>query len=450
MNSPETLEQELAKARKILAAHPEIDRIEMILPDINARLRGKWLPVSKLESYYTQGVRLAGSVFALDMWGAEVHGTGMISENGDPDSLCFPAVNGLQVCDWTDPPVARLLVNMFDLDGKPFFADPAHIVKNLSDRLAVLGLRAVVALEMEFHLFDKDEDIRQQTSTTHSDVYSLQELDRYRQLLSDIEHSCRLQGIPSDTMITEAGANQFEINLVHVADAGLACEHAVMLKHIIKSVADRHGVIASFMAKPFADDAGNGMHVNISLEDEDFENVFCDNSPTGSPTLKSAVAGLLETLRESTLLYAPHANSYRRFQPESHAPTAICWGVDNRNMAVRLPANAGKSMRIEHRVAGADANPWLVVASVLAGMLHGLEQKLTPPPPETGIPDRSVLQSVPRHWDDAIELFDQSAILRNYLGNEFCDLYVHCKQQEISTINSRISDIEYDRYLLQS
>ncbi|MDO6461811.1 glutamine synthetase family protein [Granulosicoccaceae sp. 1_MG-2023] len=451
MPLPDSPAQELRKAQALLASCADVSRIEMMIPDINAVLRGKWLPVDGLDSAYREGVRLAGSVFALDLWGTEVMASGMISHNGDPDAVCYPVPDGLQLCHWMEPPAAQLLVSMYNMDGSPFFADPSHILAALVRQLQQAHqLTPVVAIELEFHLLDKAADPQQAQESTHAEVYSLQELERYRPLFDEIESVCRQQGIPSDSIITEAGANQFEINLHHQPDAVQACRDAILLKRVIKALADKHGLIASFMAKPFANDAGNGLHANLSLIDEQGRNVFCSPGPGGSALMQSAIAGLLDIMAESTLLFAPHGNSYRRFAPESHAPTAICWGVDNRNVAIRLPRDAGPAMRLEHRVAGADANPFLVLAGILAGILHGLDASPAIPGPEQAIPDPDEFDSVPCHWDQAIALFRESRVLRKALGGRFCDLYIHTKEQELATLRSRISDVEYERYFLQS
>ncbi len=450
MSLAEQLSQEFKVAQQLLADNPTIRHIEMMLPDTHGSIRGKWLPVDALKSIYTQGVRLAGSVFALDFWGAEVHNSGLVTENGDPDALCFPVPGCFQVCTQTSPPSAQMIVTMYNVDETPFMLDPSQIVGALLKRLKDKGMTAVVAMEMEFHLFDQASMPGQPHNNAPANVYSLDDLDNHRELFNEIIEICIKRGIPADTLITEAGANQFEINLVHINDAQKACEYALLLKRIIKKTAEKYGVTASFMAKPFADDAGNGMHTNISLIDQDGNNLFASDDKKDSTLLQNATAGLLACMLESTLLFAPHANSYRRFQPGTHAPTAVCWGIDNRNVAIRLPVNAGQAMRIEHRVAGADANPFLALAAILAGILHGIENNLPLQPPTEGIPEHDPLNSVPHHWDHSVEMFRKSTILRKALGEQFCDIYLHTKEQEIETLAASISDIEYQRYLTQS
>ncbi|MFG1489662.1 glutamine synthetase, partial [Oceanospirillum sp. HFRX-1_2] len=200
----------------------------------------------------------------------------------------------------------------------------------------------------------------------------------------EVRSACVEQGIPADTIISELGPGQFEINLMHVADPALAGDHATLFKRLVKGVARKHDFGATFMAKPYADKSGNGFHVHFSLIDKDGNNVFDDGTDAGSDLLRHAIAGLMETMADSMLIFAPHLNSYRRFAAGAHAPTFASWGYENRTVALRVPESEPVARRIEHRVSGADANPYLVLASVLAGALYGIENKLQPPSPIEG------------------------------------------------------------------
>ena len=186
-----------------------------------------------------------------------------------------------------------------------------------------------------------------------------------KSFLSDIYKACELQNIPADAAISENGCGQFEINLLHVDDPLKAGDDAIFFKRIVKSVARKHGMIASFMAKPYGEESGSGLHVHFSLLDSDGNNVFDDNGESGTDLLKYAVNGLISAMPESMLIFAPHYNSYRRLTPGTHAPTSAGWGYENRTAAIRIPGGDSKARRIEHRVAGADANPYLVLASIL-------------------------------------------------------------------------------------
>src|SRR5699024_10557314 len=205
---------------------------------------------------------------------------------------------------------------------------------------------------------------------------------------------------------------------------------------------------ASFMAKPYGDSSGNGLHLHTSLLDAQGDNVFAE---AGEPSelLMQAVAGLLETMPDATALFAPHANSYRRFQPGSHAPMTPTWGIDNRTTALRLPLAAPAAMRVEHRVAGADANPYLVLAAILAGMEHGMAQALTPPSETrgSGYDLENSVRALPDDWGAALARFEQSEFIADYLGSQYQSWYSACKRQEREWLRSVVPASEYELYL---
>ena len=255
-------------------------------------------------------------------------------------------------------------------------------------RFAALGLTPVVATEMEFYLLREGDDALGRPLHTQTDrvggalaagqTYSVENMAGMAELMHGIRDACAIQNLPVDTLIKESAPSQYEINLYHSPDALAAADQAVMLRRAIKALARKHGLRATFMAKPFGDLAGNGMHVHCSLLDSRATMRLPALVRRATSLLREAVAGCLATMNESMLLFAPNLNSYRRFQRGTHAPMAPCWGYENRTVSVRVPADAPAATRIEHRVAGADANPYLVVAAILAGMLHGIEQ-LQPP-----------------------------------------------------------------------
>jgi glutamine synthetase len=219
-----------------------------------------------------------------------------------------------------------------------------------------------------------------------------------------------------------------------------------MLKRAIRSVAHQHGKVASFMAKPFAEQVGNGMHIHFSLLDEKGNNVFNNGTPEGSDLLNCAVAGCLETMADSMAVFAPNINSFRRMVPGCYAPLSPNWGYENRTTALRIPGGDNRAMRIEHRVAGADANPYLTVAAILAGALYGIEKKLKAPPAVVGDAG-DVEPTLPHFWNDAILAFERSKFIEEYLGSELRTNYARCKRQEKQEFDSRVTLLEYDAYL---
>jgi glutamine synthetase len=220
-----------------------------------------------------------------------------------------------------------------------------------------------------------------------------------------------------------------------------------MLKRLIKGVAAKHDLIASFMPKPFEEEAGNGMHVHCSVLDENGVNIFDDGTEKGSPLLHNAIGGCLLNMADSMAIFAPSYNGYRRFQPGCHAPTYPSWGYENRTVAVRVPAGSHAARRLEHRVAGADANPYLLFAVLLSAMLDGIEQNLSPGDPITGDGYTQEKAKLPVYMPDAVQLFSESDFIRHSLGSELQRIYTLTKQQELEEFRKRISTLEYQSYL---
>lgn len=210
----------------------------------------------------------------------------------------------------------------------------------------------------------------------------------------------------------------------------------------------KHGLTACFMAKPFADQAGSGMHMHVSVQDRDGNNLFAADDPAGSPMLRHAIGGLQKTMAESMLIFAPNANSYRRFRHQSYAPMAPTWGINNRSVSLRVPAGAPASRHIEHRVSGADANPYLVAATVLAGVHAGITAKLDPGPPITGNGYGSgIAASLPRDWLGALRAAESSTFLSEALGEAFLRALVAIKTQEWDKYHALVPTTDHDWYL---
>ena len=253
--------------------------------------------------------------------------------------------------------------------------------------------------------------------------------------------------IPAETVIAEFGPGQFEINLTHVADAAKACDQAILFKRVVRRVALRHGYRATFMAKVYGDQVGSGCHIHTSVLDANGANIFSSQDDDPSDTLLHAVAGCLDTAPDVTVLFAPHLNSYRRFAPGAFAPAQLNWGGDHRDVAIRLPETAGPGARLEHRLAGADANPYLLVAAVLAGMLHGMDAGHMPEP---RVEDHAREVSGPRlthDWLTAIESFEASAFVKEMFGPEYQSVYATCRRSEQAAAARAVTDFEYATYL---
>ena len=264
-----------------------------------------------------------------------------------------------------------------------------------------------------------------------SDVLGISELDCFDDFFTDLQNGCEQIGITIQSVTSESGCGQFEVTLKH-CDALTASDDAWLFKLLTKGLARKHGIAATFMAKPYLQDAGNGMHVHFSIIDRNGDNIFNNNRNEGSKLLKSAVAGCLRCLRGSTLVFAPFANSYKRFVKDSHAPTSAQWGYENRTTAIRIPGGDFASKRIEHRVAGGDTNPYLVMTAVLGSALLGIEKKLTPVKPVMNNAYSNSAEKLACNWEDAINYFENNKDIKKIFSNELIENLVRTKRQELN------------------
>jgi len=434
------------------------EMIDLILPDLNGLLRGKRITRDALGKIYESGVCLPMSLIATDITGNTVEETGLGYAIGDEDRICRPVPGSLRPVPWQVKPMAQLLLSMEDATGGFFSANPREVLKSVLDRYTALGLTPVVAVELEFYLLDAEltVDGRPQTSINpatkvrnrSTQVYYMEDLNDYQGFTDRLADICRAQGIPADTAVAEYAPGQFEINLKHRADALAACDDAIYLKRAIKAVAGQQNMLASFMAKPFVDQAGSGTHIHVSLLDRDGRNVFAGSMEAPSPLMLNAIGGLQATSRDCMLMFAPHANSYRRFVLNAFVPLNDCWGYNNRTVAMRIPHSDVANTRIEHRIAGADANPYLVTAAVLAGMLHGIETGADPGAPIVG---NAYEQTEPRtlFWRDTIADFMASPFIADAFGTQVQHIYGQQKLKELRSFYTQVTTLEYEWYLRQ-
>jgi len=428
--------------------------VEALITDCNGIARGKWLPVQKLDTIEQQGLKLPKSALGLDVWGRDI--PALAHANGDIDGYCHLVKGSLRPL-LTERGVdqAQVLLSMFDKDGSPYMGDPRQVLQALVTRFIEKQLKPCMAVELEFSLLPKPETneaigtaLRDQNAVG-GNLYALSELDYHGPLLEALRQAFDTQDLPYEGIIKESAPSQFEINVAHSDDVMLLADQVIRMQRTIRAVSARHGFVASFMPKPIDDEAGNGLHVHCSLLEENGSNVFDDGTEEGSDLLRYAVAGCLELLAPSMLLFAPSFNAYRRFQPGNHAPTEAAWGYDNRTTAIRIPESPSAARRIEHRVAGADANPYLVLAAVLAGIWHGIEKTLSAPDPIEGNAwDQEInAPALPTTMDEAIAVFDKAEVLSDYLTAEFKTLFLATKQQEWNEFAKRITEFELETYL---
>ncbi|RYG90773.1 glutamine synthetase [Loktanella sp. IMCC34160] len=432
-----------------VAAHGTPDRIEAILPDINCIPRGKWLPGTEAGKLAKGGLRLPESTYAPNIFGEEVDDSGLGSVKGDPDGVLLPIPGTLLPVPWSDGNVAQMLVEMVDDTGAPSALSARGHLARMVGRFAARGLHPVVATELEFYVCRPREETSDApeppSGLGRARNYDMGALDRTEDLMAEIIAAAQAQGLPTDTLTAEYGPGQFEINFLHTADVLAAADMAVLFRRLVAGVVGSHGLEATFMAKPYADHPGNGMHAHVSVLNDAGDNVFAADDGVG-PLLGHAVAGVLATMRDLQLVFAPHLNSFRRFQPNSFAPTSPDWGIDHRGVAVRLPETTGKAARLEHRICGADVNPYLALTGILGGMLHGIEQGLVPPAP-LGAGEVSDKPPLSHDWLDTIAAFRTSPIARDIWGEEFHSVLCAVKADEAAQLTRIIPPAEYRTYL---
>lgn len=431
--------------KKFLSHHPGIRYLDIYYPDLSCVFRGKRYPIDQAEKVFTSGMMTPGGTFLLAVNGDCMDPEGMGFSDGDPDEVGFPVEGTLVDCPWTQLPTAQVMMSLQSLEGDPYYFEPRNVLKRVIEKFTSLELQPVVAFELEFYLLDRARDSEgdiqvpmgplsgQRTGATQ--VYSMDDVEEFALFLDEVTTSCKTQGVSTGAISGEYAPGQFEINLQHSSALLAAADQCMMFRRAVLNTARKHGYQATFMAKPWAEQSGSGLHLHISLLDRQGNNAFDGGGKYGetdcaSPLLYQALGGLKATMAECMGLYAPNVNSFRRFVPNIYVPVSPSWAFENRSVAFRIPKSHGISRRIEHRIAGADANPYLTLAALLAAIHHGITQKLECGEPAKGNAGEKVSPSLPLNPQSAFKLSRQSDFLRQYLGGKYVDAYTSCKLNE--------------------
>lgn len=422
--------------------------------DLNGVFRGKRLPLAAAEKLGSTGIRMPMSSIGVDIWGTDVIGNSLTFDQGDLDGIVEATGRGPLPLAFGATPALFTPMWMRKEDGSPFFGDPRRMLAHVLARYQARGLTPVVATEVEFYLVDPTAAAARPLvpmGVMHPDcsdtIYALSELAGVDAFLNEVYAVCAACGVAADSATSESGPGQFEFNLLHGPDALRVADDTVLFKQVVRSAARRHGFAATFMAKPYPVHSGNGLHVHFSVLDGKGANIFDDGGVAGTPAMRHAVAGVLEAMHDSTLIFAPHQNSYRRLRPDTLAPTSIAWGYENRTAALRIPGGPPVARRIEHRVAGADANPYLVIAAILAAAFDGIERGTEPSPPTGGNVHDADAPRIPPDWRSALQAFESSATVERLFHPEFIAMFAACKRQELAVFEREITAIEYHSYL---
>lgn len=450
----QTNNQLLKKVDSFLIENPTIETLEVLSVDICGHFFGKRYPIAKLRSFAKDGLAMPMSMFVLDTMGCPLPGISFGDEDGDPDAHFYLIIDTLCINDWGSKPRAQVMATSFQGD-EPTFFEPRNILQKVLKSYESRQWFPTVAFELEFYLFDGERDSQdliklvRNPKTGRIDsptVLSSTRISDFELVIDDITRSCNMQNIETGAISAEMGAGQFEINFNHHKNVLRAADETCLFKRIVIEIAKKHGLSATFIAKPLVDQPGNGLHMHISVVDAKGDNIFAD-ADQPHQRLIHAIGGLIDTMPAAMSFWAPNINAFRRYVGGTNcAPVSLTWGHENRTVAFRIPLATEGAWRVENRVPGADANPYLAMAITLASMLHGLDNKLEP-----GLPSDDAVSAVdnnlPLDLTSALSATIGSEILVNALGREFIDLYCHHREAEAFSFHQTITSKEYDWYL---
>lgn len=458
--SPEGLVAPASELDAFLEENPHIEFFEILFTPMSGVTRGKRLRRHELKGIYEYGRFLPGSLLVTDINGADVETTGLVWEDGDADRIARPVPNTLTPAPWLGPNVGQVMLSMYELDGTPNDLDPRHVLNRVIERYKADGLTPVVACELEYYLVDIERGHEGQLMPAKSQltgehpsgiqVYGLPEIEHHGDFFRDLWDTADEIGIPLEGAISEFAPGQVELTLKHRPDALRACDDAVLYKRAAKGVALNLGMEATFMAKPWVDRAGSGFHVHISVANEKGDNLCASDGPEGSELLRHMIGGMKEGLADCMGILSPNANSFKRFKANSYAPIGLTWGVNNRTVSLRVTAGLAHTRHVEHRVAGADGNPYLVMAAILACAHHGIKNKIDPGPAVVGNGYEVAAKTgakLPTNWIAAVEYLAESKVLNDYLGPRFVEMYTKVKKWEQAAFFETVTELDYQWYL---
>jgi glutamine synthetase len=425
-----------------------IDTVVVAMTDLQGRLQGKRLDASYfLEDVLGHGTEGCNYLLAVDVEMNTVGGYAISSwDTGYGDLVMDPDLRTLRRIPW-QPGSALVLADVLRMDRSPVVESPRQILRHQLERLEERGWIAFVGTELEFILFDdtyEEAFNRGYTGLTPSNQYnvdySILGTSRVEPLLRAIRLGMRDAGMQVESAKGECNFGQHEIAFKYT-DALTTCDNHVIYKTGAKEIAAQHGSSLTFMAK-YDQREGNSCHIHLSLRTPEGKPVFAGEGPHGtSPLFDQFVAGQLAGLRELSYFFAPNINSYKRYQPDTFAPTAVMWGLDNRTCAIRTVGH-GESLRFENRLPGGDVNPYLAVAAMIAAGLHGVDNGLDAVPPFAGNGYVSDAERVPMTLREASELWGGSAIARAAFGDAVVDHYANTARVELTAFDAAVTDWE--------
>lgn len=425
----------------------DVSEVECVTPDLNGVARGKVMT----QEGFMQGRRLqlARGVLLQCIMGGYPDASFYGSDDGD--LALVPVLGQVHRLPWAQRSRAFAICDAVELDGRDCGLSTRGLLKKVVATYAQRGWQPVVATELEFFVFAPNNDPQQPFQPpvgldgrreTGGSAFSVSSANGLRPFFEEVYACMAALGLPRDTFMNEMGLNQFEINLLH-GDPLLLADQTFLFKHLLKEVALKHGLIVVCMAKPLAHTAGSSMHIHQSIVDQSTgRNIFTLDDGEASPEFYQFIAGQQAAMADFTLLFAPNVNSYQRLFHPYASPNNACWSHDNRAAGLRIPASPAQARRVENRLPGADANPYLALAASLAAGLVGIERKLEPTAPLQGEFDVPEHLRLPCSMQAAIERLRGSALALEMFGKEFVEGYLASKTMELSSYYDEITPWE--------
>ncbi|MCO6058734.1 glutamine synthetase family protein [Pseudomonas sp. MOB-449] len=440
----------LSEVRAFRAQYPEVRYVDLICLDIPGHFYGKRYPVEMVEKVAAGSpLKVPQNCVLLGTQGGLYPIGDYCFADGDPDAPRRLVPGTLKPVRWEKEPLGQMLITS-DGTEAPIEFEPREVLARVLQRLEKRGIRPVVAFELEFYLFDRKlkeglpQFPRDPLCEDEDDQPNMhiERLSRFSSVLHEMVEAANEQGVAANVITAELGPGQFEINFGHSDDGLKAADWAALFCRSTRGVAMKHGHRASFMSKPYLNAPGSGMHVHVSLYDRDGNNLLAANDQR---PLRHAVAGCLDLLPHCMPIFAANHNAFRRYGAMVNAASRASWGFEDRDACIRIPESDGRNLRIEHRLAGADANPYLVLAAILTGMEHGLDAAREPIAPLNE--DRTSGIDFPKDMLTAVAAMRSHPVVNEGLGSEFVMIYCENKRQEHLDFMNEVSAREYRWYM---
>lgn len=419
-----------------LAENPEVQYVDCVFADLCAIVRGKRVARAEVERVFANGLPIPYSIYFLDARGDVADPMARGLADGPPEGLAWPVAGTLTRVNWSQRPHAQVLMTLRDAKDAPYFGEPRNVLKRVVERFAKLSSVPSIGADLQFFLLD-----RERTKTGAPEAPSLDNQDHFQEVVDAITDAAAIQRLPALKITERDAPGQYEIKVELGRDIVRAADHAVFLRQIVRAVARQHEFDATFMPKPFLALPGSGMNVRVALSDAGGK----DQLEGESQALKYAIGGIQTVLAESMAIFAPNQNAHRRFAPSSFVPRNKRWSQDG--SATNIAVATDTIRTIEHRMAGADANPYLVFAAILSGIHYGMSEEIEASQPAQGNATTFVDQTIPFNIDGALLALENGSIMREYLGRTYVDLFCATKRAELDRFRNYITAHEYDWYM---